>query len=91
MVVTLTTVLQRVLLFEAEMESISSTEHAHCFEFEGKLLKTFEVFSVKMIASQRPTCQKKKKKKKKLRVRCVPCASVLLQPSELSDTFLFYF
>lgn len=63
-VVTLTTVLQRALLFEAEMESISSAEHAHCFEVEGKLLTTFEVFSVKMIASQRPTCQKKKKEKK---------------------------
>lgn len=54
-----------MLLFEAEMENISSTEHAHCFEVEGKLLTTFEVFSVNMIASQRPTCQKKRKKKSK--------------------------
>lgn len=74
------------------MENISSTEHAHCFEVEGKLLTTFEVFSVNMIASQRPTCQKRRKKKQeKLWVRCVPCVSVLLQPGELRDTFLFYF
>lgn len=69
------------------MESISSTEHALCFEVEGKLLTMLEVFSVKMISSQRVACQKNKKKW----VRCVPCTSVLLQPGELSDTFLFHF
>lgn len=79
-VVTLADVLRRVPLFAAETESVSSAEHARCFEVEGKLLTMLEFFSVKMIPSQRPACQKKKKN---LRVRCVPCASVLLQPGEL--------